>query len=310
MIKNIPTPNDFAEHGLMFLNLAWDTIFDLSREYADAEQWGGIVDKEQTDEYLKATKRPLSIAHALAQQGAELILKSEVANVSPFLLITASPSDWPKGCEKSDTFFADFRTIDAQDLVRVCNAVRGSALPESFVTTFNKFRKQRNALFHTVDERLEFSEKEIIRYILTIAHLTKPGQWPHLREAHLCEMPLVKLYSIDYVSNVLCEEMDIMIGLLERTDLREWFGFNKNQRRYICPTCHDKQDHQTDPPYPRTAQLKPNDAKSTNLHCFVCGNDIPVTRRNCPEMGCKGNVIHAADDNECLTCFKPAGDVG
>ncbi len=304
MIKNVPTAHDFVEHGLMFLNLAWDTVFGLLLDFKDAEEWSAIVDDEESENYWKAARRPLSIAHALGQQGAELTLKSEIAAVSPFLLVAAPPAGWPQGCETTDTSFADFRTIDAQDLVRACNAVRGSTLPEQFVTTFDKFRKQRNALFHTVDERLEFSEKEIIRYILGVAHLIKPGQWSRIRKEHLQETPVFMVYAGELVANQLCREMDIMIDLLGRAELWEWFKFNKKQRRYICPRCYWDLNHDAAPPYPRTAQLQPNTAESKNLHCFVCDSDIPVIRRSCQEAKCKGNVINGADDCECLTCFE------
>lgn len=318
MITNVPTSEDFVEHGLMFLNLAWDTVFDLLLEVEDIEDWdhffGDEENNEQAEEqkqdYWRAARRPLAIAHALAQQGAELTLKGEIAEESPFLLVCTPPSHWPRECDKADTSFADFHTIDAQDLVRACNAVRNSPLPEKFVGTFHKFRNQRNALFHTVDDRLEFSAKEIIRYILGVAQLIKPGQWPGIRKEHLEEMPIFKAYAIDDVTNRLCREMKIMIGLLGNSELSEWFGFNKKQRCYICPRCYWDLNRDADPTYPRTAQLKPNTPTSTNLHCFVCGNDIPVTRKSCLELEaeCKGNVINTADDCECLTCFEAQGE--
>ena len=110
----------------------------------------------------------------------------------------------------------------------------------------------------------------------------------------------------DYVTNRLCREMDIIVDLLGHSELLKWFGFNKRQRRYICPGCYWDLDHHHAHPCPRTAQLQPNTTRSMNLHCFVCGNDIPVTRRSCQEAECKGNVIHADDDFEChcLTCFE------
>lgn len=305
MITNIPKAGDFSEHSIMFLNLAWDTIFDLVVEHSNILSWPHLAsDDELSKSYWQAAKGPLSIAHALAQQGAELALKSEIAAVSPFLLICSAPSDWPRGCDRSDAPFADFRTLDAQDLIRACNAVRNSPLPDQFVATFDKFRKQRNALFHTVDQRLEFSEKQIIRYILRIAHVIAPGQWPALRDGYLAERPVFKAYAVEDVTNRLCEEMECLIGLLKHAELMEFFGFNKRQRRYICPRCYSDFNKDYNAPYPRTAQLKPNSAASRNVHCFVCGNDITVLRRECQGDDCKGNVINAEHDHECLTCFE------
>ncbi len=310
MITNIPTSEDFIDHGLMFLNLAWDSVFDLrlgSQHILDGYKYialDGINIADQLDNYWEAAKRPLSIAHALAQQGAELVLKSEVAGVSPFLLVSNPPANWPRKNGKVDTAFADFRTIDAQDLVRACNMVRNDPLPKQLVTTFDKFRKQRNALFHTVDDRLEFSEKEIIRYILAVVQLIKPCEWPSLRRDHLEMAPEYEACAIGSVMDRLCHEMRIMVDMLEHSELLEWFRFNKRQRRYICPRCYGELEQNHDRSFPITAQLRPNTPNSTNLHCFVCGYDIPATREKCQKEDCKGNVIHTKDDIECLTCFE------
>jgi hypothetical protein len=104
-------------------------------------------------------------------------LKAKIAEASPFLLISNLPKEWPKECDKIDTAFADFRTIDAQDLIRVYNAVSVVKLSKEFIMNFEEFRKTRNALFHTVDGRLEFSDKIIITYILDIVNICASNQW-------------------------------------------------------------------------------------------------------------------------------------
>lgn len=308
MITNVPTAEDFAEHGLMFLNLAWTAVFDLIFEDPESDEETAVGIKELNESYWAAAKRPLSVAHALAQQGAELALKSQVASTSPFLLLSDAPADWPRGCDKTNTPFADFYVVGAQELVRACNAVRESPLPEGLIETFEKFRKQRNALFHTVDERLDFSHEEIVRYILRISELLKPGRWPQIRKAYLEQEPIFKAYAIDDVVNTLCAEMSHVVDMLGRAELLEFFGFNKKQRRYICPRCYWALNRDYDPPYPMTAQLHPNAPSSTGLYCFVCDNIIPIHRRDCREPDCKGNVINMEDDGECLTCFESQGE--
>jgi hypothetical protein len=302
MIKNVPTAEDFTEHGLMFLNLAWDTVIDLLILNDDLDR-KNLEQTDLADDYWKAVKRPLSAAHALAQQGAELMLKAEIADVSPFLLLNDPPSAWPKGCDQEDKAFADFRTIDAQDLVRACNALRSSPLPEDFTSTFNKFRKQRNALLHTVDERLRFSEKEIVHYILSIVHLDNPKQWARIRRTYVEDDPLFMTYETEGNSYRLCREMECMIDMLTRSELQKWFGFDKKQRRYICPHCYGDTNHVAPDFLPTTALLRPNTPQSSTVYCFVCDSNIPVARRNCQDTNCKGNVINDDLDYECLTCF-------
>jgi len=89
MIINVPTQDDFASQGITFLNLGWDAIFSLLLDYANAENWGAIVDDEHPMTYWKAAQKPLATAAALAQQGSEFLLRARIAAVSPFLLFSA-----------------------------------------------------------------------------------------------------------------------------------------------------------------------------------------------------------------------------
>ena len=203
MITYVPTERDFLDHGLMFLNLAWDSVFSLLLEHRNVEQ--SYYDQEQAATYWQAARSPLSVAHALAQQGAELALKSQVARVSPYLLLASQPADWPKINTCGEVAYADFRTIDTQDLIKACNTVRSGPLPDAFVGTFTKFRKQRNALLHTVDARLEFSDTEIVRYILQVVQIVLPKQWPQIRRRHIEEQPIFKAYEVDGAMNEYVE---------------------------------------------------------------------------------------------------------
>lgn len=307
MITNVPTEKDFLDHGLMFLNLAWDSVFSLLLEHRNVEQ--SYCDEEQAATYWQAARSPLSVAHALAQQGAELALKSQVAGVSPYLLLASQPADWPKIGTRGEVAYADFRTIDTQDLLKACNTVRSDPLPDAFVGTFTKFRKQRNALFHTVDARLEFSDKEIVRYILQVVQIVLPKQWPKIRKRHIEEQPIFKAYAVDDAMNEYVAEMSYVIDLLKPTDLREFFGFEKRQRRYICPQCYWDLNRDYDPDKPLTAQLRPNTPQSTKVYCFVCDRETEVVRKRCRNPECKGNVISTDHDRECLACFEDqAGD--
>jgi len=292
----------------MFLNFAWDAIFDILLDYENIESWNYVLDKDEIQEYWQAAEKSFSIAHALAQQGAELIIKSKIASVSPYLLLNSFPTILPKACTEIDTDFADFRTIDAQDIIKVYNTVLFPSLPQDLTYTFNTFRKERNALFHTVDKRLAYNEKKIISYIIRICNLIKPKQWPLIRKKYLEDTPVLRITGTDYLMNQICTEMEWMIELVDRKLLLELFDFDKRQRRYICPHCYWYLNRDTDVPFPRTAQLSPNRSDSTNLYCFVCGNNTKVVRKQCKITGCKGNVINTGKywDKKCLTCFGPS----
>jgi len=308
MILNVPTRTDFEKQAVAFLNIAWDAVFELLVNYSNIEEWFEEFEKIETDsdaykDYWSAAEKPLSIAHALSQQGAELMLKAKITEVSPYFIISNSPREWPSKCNQEDVEFADFRTIDAQDLIKVHDTVCQNKLPEDFINTFTEFRKQRNAIFHTVDNRLKFSVEVIISYILDTAALCFPKEWPRLRNENLENQPTSQAVGNENVTNQLCREMNLMIGLLKPKQLSIYFDFNKKQRCYICPSCYCNMNRDYDDDYPMTAQLKPNKPSSTNLFCFVCGENTTVIREDCKEDVCKGNVIHAKDDKECLTCF-------
>lgn len=312
MILNVPTKEDFESQAVAFLNIAWDAVFELLVDYSNVEEWikdfGEIEPgSDAYEDYWSAAEKPLSIAHALSQQGAELMLKAKIAEMSPYFIIANSPREWPGKCSQEDVEFADFRTIDAQDLIKVHNTVCKDKLPDDFINTFTEFRKKRNAIFHTVDNRLKFSVEVIILYILDTAALCFPKEWPRLRKEYLKNQPTSQTVGIDIVTNNLCHEMNLMIGLLKPKQLSSYFDFNKKQRRYICPSCYGDMEKDYDPPYPMTAQLKTNKPSSTSVFCFVCDENIKVIRKACIESGCKGNVIHSKDDNECLSCFEPQG---
>ena len=94
-----------------------------------------------------------------------------------------------------------------------------------------------------------------------------------------------------------------VLDLVGAADAKRFFGFNKRQRKYICPNCVREHRLLHSEENPMTAQLSPNKPNSTNLFCFVCRENISVIRKRCKNVDCKGNVIHADSDFECLTCF-------
>lgn len=304
MILNVPTAEDFKEHGIMFLNFAWDTVFNLLLHISDSQEWAEEQKPKHTAKDWATAKKPVSIAHALAQQGSELIVKSIIAKESPYLLIKDSHKNWPKYKGRKGIDFADFRTIDAQDLIQVCNKVRQEPLPNNFTEAFNRLRKRRNALFHTVDKKNKFSDKEMIEYILDSVDLVAPKEWPQLRRKYLSEDFELEACEEDGSMGRLSREMVQMIELLHPGKLKSLFGFNKKQRKYVCPHCSWEFGRHDYTEYPRTAQLKPNSPDSTNVYCFVCDKNTPVTREKCTSENCKGNVINTVDDIMCLTCFE------
>ncbi len=185
MIQDIPTKADFDNNGIAFLNLAWKSVMGISFGLPEqpVEPLGPDATEEQlqesaeeerrwseaVSEYWCAAQQELATAVALAQQGTEFLLKGKIASISPFLLISGDPKDWPAGCDKTDTPFADFKTIDAQDLLRAHDTVCSPPLSDKFKERFEQLRRLRNSVMHTVDRRLQFTTRDCLLAILEMA---------------------------------------------------------------------------------------------------------------------------------------------
>lgn len=299
MIKDIPNHNDFINSGLSLLNFAWETVASLLTEFDEAEGWGVDLD-EVSDAYWQASKQRLTTSLAMAQQGVEFILKGKIAEISPYLLISGSPKDWPSSCDKKNISFADFHTIDANDLIKVFNTFSKNRLSDTFITKYEDLRKTRNSIMHTVDRRIDLHVSDVIIEILSVhKHLFPGTNWIKVRRGFLEKAPLTELHSYDYIEPTLIWEFSLITELLKPSHMKEFFDFNKKRRRYICPHCQfECRDSDL---FPKTALLEPNTPKSTTLYCFVCENVSEVKRIKCTDEDCPGNVI-SVELETCATC--------
>lgn len=300
MIADIPTQDDFERSGISLLNLAWDLVLQLMLQLADAE-----IDQEEDNDtiekYWEASQSNLSTALALVQQGTEFLLKGRIAAISPYLLLSGNPQEWPRGCDRSHTSFSQFRSIDAQDLIRVHDTIALTRLSDDFKTNFNRMRLLRNTTMHTVDRRIKITSKEVLREILdTTQNLIRPQSWVPLRRTHLDDKPQSLAYkNADLTDYNLAREVTTVIDALEPSLTKKYLNFNKRQRAYYCYPC--LLNCQEFFIKPKLAQLHPNETTSTNIHCILCGESRQVERERCHHQQCKGNVIDL-EDNVCLTC--------
>ena len=301
MIVEIPAAADFEATAVSLLNLAWDAVsaLVLHVERSELAQWDD--DGQVTDEFWNAAQQPLGNAQALLQQGVEFLLKARIAEVSPFLLLDRAVREWPKEFSTRHTRYAEFRTIDAQDLVRLFNIVREERLDTPFSQRIEEQRKARNAFIHSIDKSHRHSPEMLWTTILDVSHyLIGPTKWISLRRAYLDSTPAAIAFSTDETPTELAWEAMRLLEKLKPSEQELYLGVVPKARRYICyhcaMECRDADFH------PETAQLHPNEPSSKNVYCFVCEENQSVRRRPCKSTGCKGNVI-AKDDLVCLTCF-------
>lgn len=284
------------------LNLAWDAVSALlgHAENSEMAQWDD--DGQVTDEFWKAAQQPLGNAQALVQQGVEFLLKARIAEVSPFLLLDRSVRDWPRESASDNTRFAEFRTVDAQDLVRIYNTVRNERLDSAFSQRIDEQRKTRNAFIHSIDKSHRHRPDSLWTTILDVSHfLIGPVRWYTIRRKYLESTPASVAFSTDQVSTELAWEATKLLEVLKPAEQALYLGFAPKARRYICYSCAvECSDAGLQP---ATAQLRPNSPKSTSVYCFVCDETQEVQRKDCQSSECKGNVI-VGDDYVCLTCYQ------
>jgi hypothetical protein len=301
LIVDIPSSEEFISAGKAQFDFSWDIVISFIKLFDEAGEYNvDVQDDEQ--EFWESAKQRVQTAIAIAQQGVELILKGKIVEISPYLLISGSPSDWPKNNNARGVNFSEFRTIDAQDLVKVYNLFSEHQLNQDFVDRFNVLRKIRNQVMHTVDKKLKISANEVIVKILEMHEALIPNEnWVQTRRNFLMESPASLLYSVDGVEGMVVEEFSLIFSLLKPAQVKHFFGIDKKQRKYFCPECRYQciEYIQVEPKY---AVLRPNSATSTDLYCFVCETNHPLIRQSCIYTTCPGNVISDDGHYICCTC--------
>lgn len=296
MITDLPTAAEFEDTAVAVLNLSWDYAAHLLRDLHEA----GHHDADDAENYWSVANRHLATALMLTHQGAEFLLKSRIAAVSPYLLISSSPRDWPKGSSKGDTAFADFRTIDAQDLVNVHDTCCVPRLGADFIADLERLRRKRNSITHTFDRRLEVGVEEVLTGVLTVySALCPKDHWVQARARYLMDEPIAILHSNDHVNGQTVWEFALVTEVLKPAAMKRFFGFDKRARRYTCLSCLTAASASSIDLTPLSATLSED---GTKTHCFVCGEDEKVERVRCTQPSCKGDL--AGPDSVCMTCAR------
>lgn len=303
MIIDIPTSENFYTSGKELLDFAWNTVVEpiTNLDYLGEYGFDSNTVEEVSDAYWKSAKRSLTTALSITQQGVEFILKGRISDVSVFILIAGDPGKWPSPYNGIDLKFSQFRTLDAQDLIKVHDTVSATPLSTDFVKSFNLLREKRNAIMHSIDKSINVPVVEVIDSILFMHKSLFPDEtWGQVRHRFLTDSPYSELGGIDYVSNIVCREIYLVFHLLTPSKIKTYFSVDKKQRSYFCPKCYLEASHDIGFEY-KLAVLNPKDLDSTKIYCPVCNGEYEVIREECESSDCLGNVI-SHEDGICLTC--------
>lgn len=302
MISNIPTHDDFYKTGKELLVFSWDIVAKLLLNLDEAEYFG-VDPEEVSDEYWNLASSQINAALAITQQGIEFLLKGRICEISPYLLISDPPSRWPSPYDSESIEFSKFRTLDAQDLIRVLDTFSDQKLDVSFVQKFNDLREKRNVIMHSLSTSLDVQFGEVIESLLYMHNTLFPSEsWAKIRKEGLSKHPNSELRSSDYIINEICRELSIIIDLLKPAKAKKYFKIDKSKRVYFCPECHHEANHDIDFEF-KLARLTSRDVNCSSLYCPVCDSEHEVSRNDCSENKevCSGNVISDIY-LICLTC--------
>lgn len=306
MVIDLPTPDEFQTAAVNLLYLAWETALTTIVDFDEASWFGHEPDQPETEDYWKAVQPALANSFSLIQQAMEMSLKGRIAAVSPFLLLTRDPRDWPKGVDKKDVTFSEFRTVDASDLVKVHNAVASERLTEEFQTFWDDVRKERNAIIHSVSKKSYEPHRVISTVLQTAQFLFSEKTWAEHRFAMDEQGKFAALgVGVDDTYNVVMRDIDAAVRHLTSSQAKSLLGFDKKRRAYVCPNCWGRANRDWQDEWPKLAQLASKSPKETKLLCVVCSEATEVERSDCNQVDCKGNVI--AEDM-CLTCMSHQSD--
>lgn len=175
MILDIPTKEDFYTMADHIVNEAWGKIAELAstlRELDDMNDYYKTSEHlleasvKNLDHYWAFSRPKLITAFNLIIQSIEFRLKGLIVEVSPYLLITNSARTLPKPDSDGNIHYADFHTLDSQDLIKIHNTFAPKALPVAFNNWFNGMRNLRNRFMHSIDKKADITPQMIFTSVI------------------------------------------------------------------------------------------------------------------------------------------------
>ncbi|WP_063646490.1 hypothetical protein [Aliivibrio fischeri] len=314
MILEFPTKDDFYNAANGFLHSSWGSVTEYLHEF---EALYGVIDgsdhEDESERYWASAKQTLVSATALVQHAVEFYIKGRIADVSPYLLISGNPQSWPKGCNKTNIEFSAFRTLDAQDLIKVHDTVHPERFSDQFIQWNDDLRTIRNKVMHTVDKSLTVTPEEVLNFILfTYSYFNGSECWFKSRRKYLENTPVNSIKSIKaednyeaFIVQSLLVDYQLMLDVLPPSACKKYLGYDKKARSHHCPCCShtvsrmDFWEHEFIDNCAKTYQKQ---AASDLYLCKLCGYQGKVLERSCQEYGCEG-VLQDSERGICFSCF-------
>ena len=308
MLVDIPDEKDFHIASENLINSAWNSLTKLLENHVIFEDIE--VDETVKDTYWSFAKPELTAATAMVQHAVEFYLKAKILSISPYLLIVSEPRSLPKQSDSKDISFTEFRTLDAQDLLKVLNTFASERLGDGFKHWFHGMRLMRNKIMHTVDNKLFIKPSELAVSILQgHEYLVGKNCWINSRTTFLNRSPEhgVRIGSKKehdaYIHLTIHREISLVINSLSSSNAKRFFKYDKRAHSETCTTCYEIFSHAdffdckwTDS-FVQTLQRKVS--SSEEMECIVCGNISAISKIECQECG---NFSINSVTKKCLWC--------
>ena len=124
---------------------------------------------------------------------------------SPYLLIHNPAGTLPGSSIDSEISFAQFKTIAAQDIVKMITAFTDKCLSEPFQSRFQELRSTRNKIMHSIGKEISIEPAQLIEILLEVhSELFPDRRWPSDRMQFLHRSPVAHLGAVDFTRNRVC----------------------------------------------------------------------------------------------------------
>lgn len=303
MIINLPTQENFNKLAIECLIQTTNNLYEIGRNYTEFKD--ELFSDVNEDEIWKHHNGDLRTCLVLIYQGLELFIKEEICKTSPFLLLETPRQDWPTNPDSINKDFNELYTISGDQLIRTFNAIYFDESNKKEINEiFNEIRKKRNIITHS-SPNFTIEPKYLLETAIKCFTLFEgKDKWWHQIRKNILEHPLFGYSDYDYDSTHLIFRLNFIKDKAGIKFLNSHSDINLTGRKYNCPYCaHYLKDMGFDKlELAKWALLHPNSPTSDTLFCYSCQETFGVSRTDCTNNPCKGNVI--SEDNICLTCYE------
>jgi len=310
MLINTPHKKDFGEVANHALHTSWSTIIDIMVHSPDRTLEKRDAKSNYNEKYKKSVRPALAACIASVTQSVEFFLKGRICDISPYLLISSDVKGWPKGSDVKNVDYTEFKTVDAQDLLKIHETMceNSRQLGPKFKDWYLDLRKKRNKIMHTVDKGAEYAPFDILILILEChEYFYGTNKWTIARRLFIKNYALNGLIYNEgdndgVVNEILLHELSVLFENIKPAQAKRFFCFNKKDRASKCPSClipihkYYSDCKQTDMLI-NTLQKVDNE---DYMKCFVC-RDTAKYSGNCNDNECYGETI-SLSSGECLWC--------